>query len=77
MTKLVGPGKTDPQCSSTMLNLSSSNDETLDLISSSQSTNDSVDKIGMKNFELLKMLGTGGMFGHFLTYFINLTFNNI
>jgi hypothetical protein len=61
MTKLVGSDKADLHCNSTMLNLSS-NDEAIDLIGSSQSTNDSLNKIGMKNFELLKMLGTGGMF---------------
>ena len=50
MTKLVGLGRADLQCSSTMLNLSSSNDEAIDLIGSSQSTNESLSKIGMKNF---------------------------
>lgn len=56
MTKLVGSDKADQQCSSKMLNLNS--DETIDLIRNS--THSSIDKVGMKNFELLKMLGTGG-----------------
>ena len=65
MTKLVGSNKADQQCTTNnMLNLNESNSN----INENDSTNTTIDlintstvaeKIGMKNFELLKMLGTG------------------